>query len=487
MEVGVWVFCYTVPMTTNFEKALFIFRRDLRLEDNLGLLQLLSQSKIVIPAFIFDPRQVDRGQNEYFSEPAFQFLIHSLLELNESLINLGSQLYIFFGEPEKITATLIRDDGVQAIFVNKDYTPFARKRDKAIAETCEKLGVIFERYDDVTLSPIEDIRTDEGKLYSVFTPFMKKARAHDVPSPKKNTYDNFFSGHLHTPTQKLGDFAAKTTGMQLALRGGRKEALSIMNNPTFLNDYKENRNLPSLPSGTSRLSAHHKFGTISIRESYHMALTHSGVDSHYISELYWRDFYYYTAYHFPLVFKGSFLPWAKYIQWINSEGQFEAWCKGMTGVPMVDAGMRELNGTGFMHNRTRMVVASYLTKNLLIDWHWGERYFASKLIDYDPAQNNGGWQWSASVGTDPRPLRIFNPYTQATNYDPDATYIKLWVPELRNVKAKKLSDGKTQDFSKVATDYPAPIEDQKNGYHRTMEVYKTAKEKWKKMKIEESR
>ena len=473
-------------MNKNFERSLFIFRRDLRLEDNLGLLEVLAQSKIVIPCFIFDPKQIDREQNKYFSEPAFQFLLNSLLELDERLISIGSKLYIFFGEPEKITESLIHNDGVQAVFVNKDYTPFARRRDASIAHICEKSGVVFERHDDVTLSPIEDIRTQEGKLYTVFTPFMKKACTHDVPKPKKNPHTHFFSDTLKTPTRKISDFKANTVGMELALAGGRKEALRIMRNPSFLNSYRENRNVPSLKDGTSRLSAHHKFGTISIRESYHMVLKHSSSGSQYISELYWRDFYYYTAYHFPLIFKGSFLPWATYIQWINNKKQFAAWCGGKTGVPMVDAGMRELNSTGFMHNRTRMVVASYLTKNLLIDWRWGERYFATKLIDYDPAQNNGGWQWSASVGTDLRPLRIFNPYTQATNYDPEATYIKLWVPELRNVEAKKLSDGKTQDFSSIAKDYPAPIEDQKKGYHRTIEVYTTAKEKWKKIKSDEN-
>ena len=249
----------------------------------------------------------------------------------------------------------------------------------------------------------------------------------------------------------------------------------------YLNHYKERRNLPA-DHGTSRLSAHHKFGTISIRESYHLAKEHSGKGCHFISELYWRDFYYYIAYHFPLVFKQSFLPWAKYMEWINDKDQFTAWCQGKTGVPMVDAGMRELNHTGWMHNRSRMIVASYLTKNLLIDWQWGEQYFAQHLIDYDPAQNNGGWQWSASTGADPRPLRIFNPYTQATNYDPEAEYIKTWVPELKDVPNETLVDGKTQDFSSLFSDYPAPLVDQKESFHRANATYKAAKEKYKQEK-----
>ncbi len=473
-------------MTKQYKKSLFIFRRDLRLEDNLGLLALLEQSEAVIPAFIFDPRQINREENEYFSEPAFQFLLSSLAELNGDLVARGSKLYIFHGNPSEVTESLIKNDRVQAVAVNKDYTPFARKRDKEIADVCEANNVQFERHNDVCLSPIEDIRTQEDKLYTVFTPFMKNAATNEVPEPRKNNFDNYYEGKLKAKSVNLSDYSAHTDGMELSLAGGRSEALKIMREPKFLKGYKDNRNWPSKEESTSRLSAHHKFGTISIRESYHMAVEHSGKGSHYIAELYWRDFYYYTAYHFPLVFKGSFLPWAKYIQWINNKKQFAAWCEGKTGVPMVDAGMRELNHTGWMHNRSRMIVASYLTKNLLIDWRWGEQYFARKLIDYDPSQNNGGWQWSASVGTDPRPLRIFNAYTQAVNYDPEAIYIKRWIPELTNVDTAKLTDGKTQDLSELAPGYPAPIEDQKSSYHRTMDVYKTAKEKWKQEKIAEN-
>jgi len=242
----------------------------------------------------------------------------------------------------------------------------------------------------------------------------------------------------------------------------------------YLKNYKDRRNLPA-EHGTSRLSAHHKFGTISIRETYHMAKEEAGKHSQFISELYWRDFYFYIAYHFPKVFEESFLDWANNIEWVNDEDQFSAWCTGRTGVPMVDAGMRELISTGWIHNRSRMIVASYLTKNLLIDWRWGEKFFAQHLIDYDPSQNNGGWQWSASTGADPRPLRIFNPYTQAQKYDPDAAYIKKWVPELREVENKKLTDGKTQDFSEIAENYLSPLVDQTETFHRAMETYKKAK------------
>jgi len=470
-------------MKKNFNKTAFIFRRDLRLEDNLGLLKLLEKSETVLPIFIFDPKQVDRKQNEYFSEPAFHFLLNSLKELNEKLLDLGSQLFIFHGDPVDVINSLIEKDEIEGVFVNKDYTPFSRKRDKEISDICSTKGVKFERHDDLCLSPIENIKTEKEKLYTVFTPFMKRASTHEVPKPIKNSFNNYYKGNLNTETVKLDSYSAEISNMKLILSGGRNEALEIISNPIFLQDYKENRNHPGKNVSTSKLSAHHKFGTISIRESYHMAFNNSGKDSHYISELYWRDFYYYTAYHFPLVFKKSFLPWAKFIKWINDKDQFKSWCEGKTGVPMVDAGMRELNNTGWMHNRSRMIVASYLTKNLLIDWRWGERYFASKLIDYDPSQNNGGWQWSASVGTDPRPLRIFNPYIQVANYDSEAVYIKKWVPELLDVNSEILSDGKTQDFSTLGKNYPSPIQDQKDSYHRSMDIYRSAKESWKNQNI----
>ncbi len=460
------------------QKGLFIFRRDLRLEDNLGLLALLENSEAVIPAFMFDPRQINPKQNDYFSAPAFQFLLNSLAELDTALQARGSKLYIFEGDPAEITQSLIKKDGVDVVYVNKDYTPFARTRDKAIADVCVDECVPFERIADAVLSPIEEIRTQQDKLYTVFTPFMKNAATHDVAHPRKNNFSNYCTTTLTTSTTVLTDYHADIGDRTLVLQGGRDEALEILRENQYLKNYKERRNLPA-DLGTSRLSAHHKFGTISIRESYHMAAEHAGKGSHFISELYWRDFYYYIAYNFPIVFKQSFLPWAKHMQWINNKDQFTAWCAGQTGVPMVDAGMRELNQTGWMHNRSRMIVASYLTKNLLIIWQWGEKYFAQNLIDYDPAQNNGGWQWSASTGADPRPLRIFNPYTQATNYDPDAAYIKKWIPELADVPNETLSDGKTQNFNSLFSDYPAPIEDQKSSFHRANETYKAAKEAWK--------
>lgn len=458
-----------------YKKGLFIFRRDLRLADNLGLLSLLRQTKTVVLAFIFDPQQIEARRNNHFSAPAFYFLLNSLDELAETVHTRGGKLFVLHGNHADVVANLIEKDEIDAVFVNKDYTPFSRKRDKAIADVCKKRDVVFERHDDVTLSPVETIRTKQQGLYTVFTPFMKRASAYEVPVPQKNNFSNYFSGKLKTTTKKLNDFTAHLD-IDPVLHGGREEGLRFLHNLARLKNYKTNRNFPA-EHGTSRLSAHHKIGTISIRETYHTVKKHEGLGSQFVSELYWRDFYYYIAYHFPTVFTSSFLPWAKNIIWVNDKKQFRAWCEGKTGVPMVDAGMRELNTTGWMHNRSRMIVASYLTKNLLIDWRWGERYFATKLIDYDPCQNNGGWQWSASVGADPRPLRIFNPYTQAKKYDPEATYIQKWVPELCDVDTELLVDGKTQNFNKLAPNYPSPLVDQKESYRRAQEVYKKAKER----------
>jgi len=470
-------------MSKEYKKGLFLFRRDMRLEDNLGLLEALESSELVIPAFIFDPQQINQDKNPYFSEAAFAFLLVSLRELDESLRQKGSQLYIFYGKPAEIIETLIKTDTIDAVFMNKDYTPFARKRDKTIESICRKTKTGFFSVSDYTLSPIETIKTNENKIYTVFTPFMKRAMGYEVASPRKNNFQNYFSTALNTPTTPLTHFSANPSDTKPHLTGGRKEALTILNKPQYHEEYEKRRNFPSDTAGTSRLSAHHKFGTISIRESYQAAKEQTGIRKHYISELYWRDFYYYIAYHFPQVFKSSFLPWAKHLVWINDKDQFAAWCRGLTGVPIVDAGMRELNTTGFMHNRTRMITASYLTKNLLIDWRWGEKYFATKLTDYDPAQNNGGWQWSASTGADPKPIRIFNPYTQVTKYDPKAIYIKTWVPELTDVPTKLLTDGKAHDFSALTPNYPAPLIDQKLSFRRASAAFKLAKATYKNQQI----
>lgn len=453
-----------------YRRATFLFRRDLRLADNTGLLRALSDSEEVVPLFIFDPRQVEEKQNPYFSPRAFGFMVASLRELDAVLREKGSRLYLAAGKSEDVVRSLKQDD-VEALYVNADYTPFARARDEALEEACRASGIAFVSTEDYALAPLHDVKTGSGTSYTVYTPFMRTAKKYGVREPRRNTHRGYYSGALTSTNASLEDYREYEVLPRL-LRGGREEALTLIRR-SFLKDYENARNLPAT-QGTSRLSAHLKFGTLSVREVYHHALREVGEDSQFISELYWRDFYLYIGVHFPHVFGRSFLEWGDNIEWLNNETHFVAWKEGKTGVPIVDAGMRELRETGWMHNRVRMIVASYLTKNLLIDWRWGERYFATQLIDYDPSSNNGGWQWSASVGADPRPLRIFNPYAQASRYDPEAVYIKRWVPELSDVPIALLTDGTTQDLS-VHADYPTPIVDQKETYRRAYEVYKQAK------------
>jgi len=456
-------------MNKKFQKSIFIFRRDLRLNDNTGLISALENSESVIPIFIFDEKQIDTKKNKYFSQNAFQFMIESLKDLDEELKKYDSQIFFFKGDYLKILEDFLKNEKIDAVYVNKDFTPFAIKRDLAIEKLCQKNKVIFERCDDYSLSPIEKVFTDQNKKYTIFTPFMRKAATFKVEKVSENKFKNYFIGKLKTKDIKISEIKF-VENKNLAVNGGRKNALNSMKHQDFLKDYKNTRNLPAI-SGTSKLSAHIKFGTVSIREVYHWALKNNSSEN-FISELYWRDFYLYISLHFPEVFGKSFQKFGDKIAWLNNKKDFEAWKKGETGVPIVDAGMRELNETGWMHNRVRMIVASYLTKNLLTDWRWGEKYFAQKLVDYDPSSNNGGWQWSASVGADPKPIRIFNPYLQVEKYDSKAEYIKKWLPELK--EADNLADGKGYDFSNFKN-YPKPLISQKESYKRAVEAYKKAK------------
>ena len=457
-------------------RSLYIFRRDLRLEDNTALVAALKDSKEVIPAFIFDQRQYDTHKNPYFSAPGFAFLLQALEDIDRQLHKKGSRLHIFEGRPDTIIKELIRNDGVQAVYLNKDYTPFAHARDEHIQKTCETHKVLCSLHDDTTLSPVEQVRTQTGAPYTVFTPFMRKARSYPVAPPLPNARKNYVNTAtpLRTGTVPLDKFRQKVD-IDVPLPAGRSAGLRILRDLTFLGTYGTGRNTPAV-AGTSGLSPHHKFGTVSVRETYHaVSDTHHKDAVQFVNELYWRDFYYHIAHHFPHVFGAPLQAWGEAIPWHNDHGDIIAWEQGITGIPIVDAGMRQLNTTGWMHNRVRMIVASFLTKNLLVDWRIGERYFARHLVDYDPSVNNGSWQWSAQVGTDPRPLRIFNPYTQAKKYDPDAVYIKRYVEELRDVDAAMLSDGKERSYDVIAPGYPAPILDVRMSYHRAREVYTAAR------------
>ncbi len=438
-------------------RRLFLFRRDLRVTDNTGLLAALQQSEPVIAAFILDPRQVD--PHPYRSERAFHFLLQSLHELAQELRQAEGRLYLFHGPPAQVLEQLIREDGVGAVHVNRDFTPFSRARDAELQARCAEHGVTWQAHDDLLLHPPEHTLKSDGMPYTVFTPFYKNACKLAVPpvNASRPTSGLF----LREPTR-----TAQTRGVELEallsqasgesmLRGGRSEALGVLQAAANFRGYETQRDQLGNPS-TTRLSAHHKFGTISPRESYSAFSKALGADHGLVRQLYWRDFFTQIAWHFPHVFGQAFQKRFSEVAWTNDLDCFSAWCEGRTGFPIVDAGMRELNETGFMHNRARMIVASFLTKDLHIDWRWGERYFAQKLVDYDPCVNNGSWQWAASTGCDAQPyFRIFNPWLQQKRFDPDAAYIHRWVPELRALAPRQLHE--LDKSPQRLLGYPAPI------------------------------
>ena len=462
-------------MSKQYIKSLFIFRRDLRLEDNTALIKALSESEQVIPCFIIDSRQISE-KNKYRGEKTLQFMVESLEDLSRSLKKKGSKLYYFYGESEKVIRDLITKVKPDALYLNKDYTIFSRKRDSAIQKVCIKKTVEFIECEDALLTPPGSVLKDNGTPYTVYTPFYKKAMASvEVPKPKKNRFRNFYSGSIKgsfsNPKKEIKFKSVK----KLYTSGGRKAGLKLLSKLKSLKKYKEERNIPALDV-TSGLSAHHKFGTISVRETYHAAKKLFGIKCTFISELYWRDFFTHVSYYNPHVYNGSFRKEYDKLDWENSKKLFDAWCEGRTGYPIVDAGMRELLETGYMHNRVRMIVASFLTKDLLISWRWGERWFAKHLIDYDPAVNNGNWQWAASTGCDAQPyFRIFNPWLQQKKFDPECLYIKKWVAELKPFDPKQIH-ALEKEKSQIPAIYPAPIVDHYERRDDALDMYKEVRE-----------
>lgn len=436
------------------KKSLFIFRRDLRLEDNTGLISALNDSEIVIPAFVFDPRQYDKTKNPYFSDNAFGFLIESLKDLDSQLNIKNSRLYIFNGIVEEVIEKLIKDENIDAIYFNKDYTPFSKKRDTEIDKICKKHNVSCYSFADALLNEPNSVLKNDGSPYTVFTPFWKNASTIKVNDPKNNHYKNYYNKKIISEKSFL-ELNLKYEDNKNRIKGGRKNAVNILNNIIKLKNYESIRDYPYI-NGTSKLSAHLKFGTVSIREAYWAIANEMTLAHPLLRQLYWRDFFYHIAYHFPKVFGHSFNEKYEKVRWDNDEKLLQAWKNGVTGFPIVDAGMRELNTTGYMHNRVRMIVASFLTKDLHIDWRLGEKYFAQQLVDYDPCINNGNWQWAASTGCDAQPyFRIFNPWLQQKKFDPKCEYIKRWILELKNVDAKTIHE---LDKNEIPN-YPKPIID----------------------------
>lgn len=448
-----------------YKRSLFIFRRDLRLSDNLALVEASKASHEVIVCFIFDPRQV--GKNPYRGDRSVQFMLESLDSLSKEIKDLRGKLFYLYGKAEEVVQHILRSSKIDAIFLNRDYTPFSITRDNNIEAVAKRFGVDFVACADLLLTKPGTVLNGSGKPYTVFTHFFKKALTLPIAKPIRYKLSNL-SSTLNIPRFSIERVFPKSRYSDRAyVRGGRTSALNILSKISKFHDYAATKDFPA--HGTTSISPHIKFGTVSIREVYYKIRDKLGVDHPLIRQLYWRDFFTHIAYHFPHVFGHSFNKRFDRIKWSYNKKRFAAWSAGLTGLPLVDAGMRQLNLTGYMPNRVRMVVASFLVKDLHIDWRWGERYFAQKLIDYDPSVNNGNWQWVASTGCDAQPhFRIFNPWLQQKRFDPKCNYIKRWVPELKGYSAREIHNLYVRHSVKG---YPKPIVNHVNEKVEAEEMY----------------
>ncbi len=393
--------------------SIFWFRRDLRIEDNTAFHHALASEFAVLPIFIFDQNILD----ELSKDDSRVSFIHSTLQsINKKLFDKGSSLLCLKGNPEEIWDELIKKYEIAKVFVNKDYEPYALERDKKITSLLNKYGIDIITFKDQVVFEENEIVKDDGKPYTIFTPYKKKWLEHFYQKP----FDNNDNTKFHNLYPVNFSFPS------LSEIGFSKSEINIRDfDLSHLDDYAEKRNIPS--ENTTYLGPHLRFGTISIRKIISQINSSQEV---FLSELIWREFFMQILFHFPNVVDQNFKSQYNNIQWKNNEKDFEKWCQGKTGYPLVDAGMHQLNNTGFMHNRVRMLVASFLCKHLLIDWRWGEAYFAVKLLDYELSSNNGNWQWAAGTGCDAAPyFRIFNPMSQLIKFDNDLKYVKKWIPE----------------------------------------------------------
>jgi len=448
-------------MNKTYKKALFLFRRDLRLEDNTGLLFALKQANVVIPAFIFTPEQIEK--NPYRSDSCLQFMIESLEDLEEELKAKGGKLYLFLGHPQEIVEKCLDELAIDFVVVNCDYTPYSIQRDQKIEAVCHKKKVDFRSFDDALLHVPKEVLKADGKPYTIFTPYYRVASEMAVRKPEVNRKANYFTSSIGfaKPSSIISKILPERRSQAL---GGRKEGLKLLGHD--VSHYSAFRDVPA-KDGTTHLSAHLKFTTCSPREVYSAWSHHTPL----LRSLYWRDFFTMIGFFFPHVFGKAFHPAFDALSWKNSRGDFQRWCEGMTGFPIVDAGMRELNQTGFMHNRVRMIAASFLVKDLHIDWRWGEKYFAQRLIDYDPAVNNGNWQWVASTGCDAQPyFRIFNPWTQQQKFDPEAEYIARWIPELAFLPPEIIHSWHLEPKTPKSA-YPSPMVDHAKEAKQALKYY----------------
>jgi len=442
-------------MSYKLENGLFIFRRDLRTIDNNGLNVLAKLCNNVYTIFIFTPEQVGSA-NKYKSNNSVQFMIESLADLASEIKTQEGQLHTFYGKNTKVLADCIKAWDINIVAFNLDITPYARERDDEIIKLCQKMIVEVKTEHDYYLHPPGSIKTGTGKPYQKFTPYFNTASKIKVPSPSAKKQLPFKTKDANIPNKISLEQAMKRftrINPNILVRGGRPQALQLLLRAVrTIKNYNAIHNDLSLK--TSELSASIKYGCISIREAYKAFHDKPGI----IRQLYWRDFYANIMYEFPHVIGHSLKPKYDKIHWHHNSNWFNAWCKGETGYPIVDAGMRQMNTTGYMHNRARLIVASFLVKTLLIDWKEGEEYFAQTLTDYDPSNNNGNWQWISGGGADSQPyFRVFNPWRQAAEYDPKCEYIKKWIPELKDVPEKDLLKWDTKYVDYKDIQYPAPI------------------------------
>ncbi|MGA0042762.1 MAG: cryptochrome/photolyase family protein [Flavobacteriaceae bacterium] len=425
--------------------SLFWFRRDLRLEDNKALNAALNSGNIVLPLFIFDQEILNKLE---VNDARVAFIHQRLESINRKLKALRSGLSVYTGRPSDVFKKLLAEFDLEAVYTNADYEPYALKRDSEISDLLGKHNIPLRTFKDQVIFEPNEVLKGDGQPYLVYTPYLKSWRAKLAETAI--TIDSEFKG---------GNLIQRETFPWISLRelGFEKSAITVQNadlSSSLIDNYQANRNTPS-KSGTSRLGPHLRFGTVSIRKMIMLGL--ESKDDTFLKELVWREFFMQILFHFPHSSTQCFKPQYDRIEWRNNPEEFQKWCEGQTGYPLVDAGMRELNATGFMHNRVRMLVGSFLCKHLLIDWRLGEAYFASKLLDYEMSSNVGNWQWVAGCGVDAAPyFRIFNPHTQIDKFDPKHLYIKKWVPELNELT------------------YPLPMVDHKFARERCLNTYKAA-------------
>lgn len=427
------------------EVSIFWFRRDLRLFDNNALFNALTGKYPVLPIFIFDPDILDKLSDK--KDKRVEFIRQTLEQLNKILKQSGSSIYVLHEKVEKAFDKLAEEYTIKEVYANHDYEPYAINRDLIIKAQLESKNIIFKTFKDQVIFEKSEVMKSDGTPYTIFTPYSRKWKEkfnqQSLINFSSELHFSSFYKYLDFSIPSLKDIGFENTNLDLPEPIITEERIR---------NYQETRNLPSV-EGTSQISVQLRFGIVSVRHLVKLALNWN---EQWLNELIWREFFMMILFHFPNVVSQSFKKKYDKIQWRNNEKEFEAWCKGETGYPIVDAGMRQLNETGLMHNRVRMITAGFLCKHLLIDWRWGEAYFAQKLLDYELSSNNGNWQWAAGSGCDSAPyFRIFNPTAQTLKFDPKLKYIKTWIKDFR-------------------VDYLLPVVDHEFGRKRALEVYKRA-------------